>query len=161
MDTNQLTPAKTRAWYAGLGEAWERVRRAIFVWERTGNRSAEKALLVVVLLLVVAFGLGRWTAPVPTPEPDVHAAATGQLQAELGVLKLQVSLLTPAEQPSTAAEQVAPEPDPQPPRTSAPRAALRPAQGTNPPAAAPTGWGTTDLDRAIAAFPSTHLEQAK
>jgi hypothetical protein len=134
----EATPAEKPTWWARLQEAF---------WY-TGKGPV--AVLIAVVLCLVALGslllrMAGDAAPPPGPLTD---------------LAVRVEALERMAAPQPA-EQPAPMPDPQPPRASAPRAALRPSQ-TIPPAAAPAGWGTTDLDRAIAAFPSTNLlEQAK
>lgn len=100
------------------------------------------ALCAVLLAacLLVAWGWSR------------QAAAIDQLQADVAALK--------AAQPEEELLEDEPEPDPVPARPSAPRAALRPvapsvvpAPGLPPVTAPPARWGTTDLDRAIAAHP--------
>ena len=153
-----------RIWTA-LGAAWGAVSTRLFTWWHAGNRDAAKALLLIVLVGVLLLGFLLHTpgpAPVPAPAPAPAVETPPGLQDQIDALRLRVIVL---EVRADAAPKPAAAPRASAPRTSAARTgAENPAAPTEPqPAAAPPKrWGTTDLDREIAAFPSTpSLEQAK
>lgn len=117
-----------------------------------------KALGLALLAGALALGLLLRT-PGQAPKPEAPAAAPAAvaqpgLQDQIDALRLRVIVL---EAQAAAA----------PARTARPRAAapvaVSPADvPESPPPAPATAWGATDLDRALAAFPSTpSLEQAK
>lgn len=124
-------------------------------WRLTGNRSAAKALgLILLAVLLLGFLMRTPGDQAAAPQPSAAVPASS-LQDQVDALRLRVIALEhPAEAPEPA--------DPQPARASAPRAAVRPAAGI---AAQPTPqrWGTTDLDREIDDFTRSlnQPEQAK
>lgn len=142
MDEINSPPTEKPTWWDRLCEAF---------WY-TGKGPAVTGLFLVLLVVVGVAWLLLRTPDAPAAEkPDPIEALTTRVEA----LEKRVALL-----PDPAAEPT-PQPDPVPARPGAPRAALRPTPPSAP-ESAPSAWGTTDLDRAIAAFPSTtHLEHVK
>lgn len=153
MDTN--TQAVT--WRARISGACQALRTKVAGWWATADQGAMAVAAAIVAFFLAALaigsGIGWWAEQRHAPAVE----ASPGLQDQIDALRLRVAALEslPPEAPS---------PDPAPARPSAPRAAVRPTQPAAPtaPAEAPNRWGTTDLDRAIAATPSVNLlEQAK
>lgn len=142
-----------RIW-ATLGNAWEFGRTKLFEWRHTGNHSAAKALAV---LLVVLAALWAVHALWPSPSAPV-AAPAHEVSDSVADLVIRIEVL---EEETSRLAGLAHRPHNWTPKPSAQRApADKPATDSPPPVPA-TAWGTTDLDREIAAFPSTSLEQSK
>lgn len=81
----------------------------------------------------------------------IVALAAVYQYVQLDQLQADVAALKAVPDAAVAESAPAPLPDPVPARPGAPRAAVRPTQ-PNTSAAAPGGWGTTDLDREIEDF---------
>lgn len=160
---DQATPEKP-SWRARISGQWRALKTEVAAWLAfTGPKG-----LIPLLSAALVGGLLGWTlyklAPSPAPEPRTTPAvetAPG-LQDQIDALRLRVIVL---EARADALPKPAAAPRASAPRTSAARAdAESPAAPTEYPLATTPAktWGTTDLDREIAAFPSTtSLESSK
>lgn len=164
--SDQSTPAKP-TWRARISSAWKTLRtNAAEWWTETGRGATSVSAAIVVFFLAVVL-VGRaidWNAErrqAPAVAAPAVEAAPG-LQDQIDALRLRVIVL---EARADALPKSAAAPRASAPRTSAARAAAENSSALTEPqpaAAPPKRWGTTDLDREIAAFPSTpSLEQAK
>lgn len=164
--SDQSTPAKP-TWRARISSAWKTLRtNAAEWWTETGRGATSVSAAIVVFFLAVVL-VGRaidWNAErrqAPAVAAPAVEASPG-LQDQVDALRLRVIVLEARAdaQPKSAAA-----PRASVPRTIAARAGTESPVATtgHPLATTPAKrWGTTDLDREIAAFPSTpSLEQAK
>lgn len=148
---------------ARIGAAWQAVKTAlhkVWAWLKAEPSVILAAVLVLVVLVLAMTGPGGDHQPNATPAPAVEAAPG--LQDQIDALRLRVIVL---EARADALPKPAVAPRASAPRTSAARTGAENSSALaepQPAAAPPKRWGTTDLDREIAAFPSTpSLEQAK
>lgn len=160
--SDQSTPARP-TWRARIDAAWQAVKTALHkVWAWLKAEPSVILAAVLVLVVLVLAMTGRDGDHQPNAAPALAIETSPGLQDQIDALQLRVIVLearADAQPKSVAAPRASV------PRTSAARAAAEnPSALTEPqPATAPPKrWGTTDLDREIAAFPSTpSLEQAK
>lgn len=160
--SDQSTPAQP-TWLARIGAAWQAVKtKAATWWAMVDKKALKEAALIVLLVCALAVPLWFWLRPAAEVQPVSGVATSTALQDQIDALRLRVIVLE-ARADALPKPAVAPRASVQ--RTSAVRAAAEnpPALTEPQPATAPLKrWGTTDLDREIAAFPSTpSLEQAK
>lgn len=149
---------------ARIGAAWQTVKTALlkaWAWLKEEEPSVILAAVLVLVVLVLAMtGPGGDHQPTDTPAPAVEAAPG--LQDQIDALRLRVIVL---EARADALPRPAVAPRASAPRTSVARTGAENSSAITEPqpaTAPPKRWGTTDLDREIAAFPSTpSLEQAK
>lgn len=156
-------PPLLRRMWAALGNAWEAARKKLYELPATGNPKVIKVLALAGLVGVLALGfLMRTPGPARPTTPAAEAPTADVqpgLQDQINALRLRVIVLearADAAPPTGQARAIKP-------RASAARpAALADMAATDSPPPAPKStWGITDLDREIAAFPSTSLEQSK
>ena len=160
--SDQSTPAQP-TWLARIGVAWQAVKtKAATWWAMVDKKALKEAALIVLLVCALAVSLWFWLRPVAEVQPVSDVAMSTSLQDQINALRLRVIAL---EARADALPKPAAAPRASAPRTSAARTGAENSSAlTEPqPAAAPRKrWGTTDLDREIAAIPSTpSLEQAK
>ena len=160
--SDQSTPAKP-TWRARIDAAWQTVKtKAATWWAVVDKKAIKEAALIVLLVCALAVPLWFWLRPVAEVQPVSDVVTSTGLQDQLETLRLRVIVL---EARADALPKPAVAPRASAPRTSVARTgAENPAAPTElqPATAPPKRWGTTDLDREIAAFPSTpSLEQAK
>lgn len=165
--SDQSTPARP-TWRARIDAAWQAVKTAlhkVWAWLKAEPSVILAAVLVLVVLVLAMTGPGGDHQPTDTPAPAVEAAPG--LQDQIDALRLRVIVL---EARADALPRPAVAPRASAPRTSVARTSVARTGAENssaitepqPATAPPKRWGTTDLDREIAAFPSTpSLEQAK
>lgn len=160
--SDQSMPAKP-TWRSSIGAAWQAVKTALlkaWAWLKAEPSVILAAVLVLVVLVLAMTGEDSGHQPNATPAPAVETAPG--LQDQINALRLRVIVL---EARADALPKPAAAPRASAPRTSAARTGAENSSALTEPqpaAAPPKRWGTTDLDREIAAFPSTpSLEQAK
>jgi len=143
--------ARVLQWVQG-GTAWLRGQA------KESPIAARTLLAVVLVVILLALDPLHLAAPRKAQAPAEQAQAAApdwaataqQLGARIAALEAAQNSAPPAMPPTYS--------------PTAKRAPAAPQRGALSPASeqpAPSAWGTTDLDRAIAAYPSTNLEQVK
>lgn len=162
--------SRARAWLASLwkrtGSAYESLRARVFVWWKTGNRSAATAVAwpaLAATVIVLLATCGDAPSLEQRPIAEQSAASTAQptnplapLVARIEALEAQVADLQDpqAPWPQTTARQ------PSRSATAQRPAATRANPASQPPPGA--AWSTpTDLDRALTTFSNTLQEPSK
>lgn len=163
MDEQPQTTADKPSLRARIGATWQAVKTAlnkVWAWLKAEPSVILAAVLVLVVIVLAMTGPGGDHQPNATPAPAVETAPA--LQDQINALRLRVIVL---EARADAPPMPAATPRASAPRTSAARTGAENSSALaepQPAAAPPKRWGATDLDREIAAFPSTpSLEQAK
>lgn len=140
-ETDQQTAL---TWRQRLARWWAAVR----AWERWPS--------VVAAVLTVALGVAFMVAQdADRANTALRARATPDWAEQVQQLDARIAALEAAQLPAPAVQ-----PTPATGRANAGKSRISTPAPTAPgERPAPKTWGTTDLDRAIAAYPSTSLEQ--